>query len=75
MLPCCELRFMFDEAPGTGGGRSDGLLPFRFILFENICRRLFSAAKFNARSKNEPVLVGDHLGSVDVPVPLFPRKP
>jgi hypothetical protein len=34
---------------GGGGGRSGGLLPFKLILLENICRRLFNAPKFIAK--------------------------
>jgi hypothetical protein len=39
---------MFEEVPGGGGNRG-GLLPFKFILFVNICRRLFNAPKFIAK--------------------------
>ncbi len=49
LLPCWELEVIFDDE--FDGIRIGNLLVFKFILFENIWRRLFNAGILIARNK------------------------
>jgi hypothetical protein len=71
LLSCWEVELIFDDE--FDGIRIGSLFAFKFILFENIWRRLFNAGKLIATKTKDETINFDYI--VQLPLPFVPIKP